>query len=219
MSSGFSGNGNGWNGRPRRENGRLTAANDAIFSGLASNDLTNALRPHMAKAIWARTVGPQVAAVTQPVSIRNGNILVVRVKNSVWANEITLLKDDILRRLNKALGGPVLADLYVDAGGLRPVEAKPEEAVIPAPKEKDVDAVAVSDTKVLEIEVKIKGIKDPQRRRKLREDLMKMAQVDAWKRENGWKDCVQCGTLAYPRPEKPGEHLCDICRIRKSRQL
>jgi predicted nucleic acid-binding Zn ribbon protein len=229
MSTGYGGNGFGNNGprrddgggnnRPRRDGHKLTRANDVILSGLASNDLSKALRPHMAKAIWARTVGPQVAGVTQPVAIRGGDVLVVRVKNGVWANELTLLKDDILRRLNRGLGGSVLADIFFTAGGLRPEEPAREAPSEPSPEPEDLDAVPITDAKVLEIEGKVRAISDPQLQRRMRENLMRMAQVAEWKRRNGWKPCESCGSLAYPRAGGPAEHLCDVCRIRRTRQL
>lgn len=218
MSSGYGGNGFG-NNRPRRDGHKLTRANDVILSGLASNDLSKALRPHMAKAIWARTVGAQVAGVTQPVAIRGGDVLVVRVKNGVWANELTLLKDDILKRLNRALGGSVLSDIFFTGGGLRPEEPVSEQESSPLPEPQDLDAVPITDAKVLEIEDKVKAVSDPQLRRRMRDNLMRMAQVAEWKRRNGWKPCENCGSLAYPRPDPSEEHLCDVCRIRRTRQL
>ena len=100
-----------------------------------SQELAQALRPHLAKARWAEIVGPQVAGVTQVEAVRDG-VLYVRVKNSVWANELTMLKDDMVRRLNAALGGRVLTDIHFKASGLarvkkapaRPPEETPTEA-------------------------------------------------------------------------------------------
>jgi len=216
MSSGFSGNGRGGYRGVRRDGRRLLAANDVILSGLPQ-DLSQALRPHMAKAIWSRVVGPQVAAVTQPVAIRGGDVLVVRVKNGVWANELTLLKDDILTRLNRALGGKVLSDIYFGASGLRVEEAKPEEPAIPTPTHEDLEAMPIEPVRVLEIEGKVKNIRDAQLRSRMRDNLMRMAQAAEWKRRHGWEPCLDCGTLVYPRHDKPGILLCQVCRIKRSR--
>src|ERR1700760_3179394 len=96
----------------------LIPANNAVTAMLQSHELAKALRPHMAKARWAEVVGPQVAGVTQVEKVQNGTELVVRVKNSVWANELVLLKGDMIRRLNTVLGGPVLTDIHFKASGL-----------------------------------------------------------------------------------------------------
>ena len=218
MSSGFRGNGyrGGFRG-PRRDGRRLLAANDVLLSGLASHDLSQALRPHMAKAIWPRVVGPQVAAVTQAVAIRGGDVLVVRVKNGVWANELTLLKDDIITRLNRALGGKVLSDIYFGASGLRTEEGRPEEPGVPTPAAEELEAIPIEPARVLDIEGKVKHIKDAQLRSRLRDNLMRMAQAAEWKRQHGWQPCLDCGTLVYPRHDKPGISLCEVCRLKRSR--
>ncbi len=51
--------------------------------------------------IWVYAVGPRVAERTRPVSLEGG-VLVVRVATSVWANELSLLADSILPRLERA---------------------------------------------------------------------------------------------------------------------
>ena len=75
----------------------LSSVSGAVDGFFSSQELMAALRPHFAKARWAEVVGPQVAAVTCVEAVRGG-VLFVRVKNSVWANELTFLKDDMLRR-------------------------------------------------------------------------------------------------------------------------
>ena len=100
---------------PRHTKSLASAAN-AVSSWLGSQELAQALRPHMAKVQWEAVVGPQVAGVTQVEAVRDG-VLFVRVKNSVWANELALLKDDMLRRLNLALGGRVITDIHFKGGG------------------------------------------------------------------------------------------------------
>ncbi|HEX7242216.1 MAG TPA: DUF721 domain-containing protein [Longimicrobiaceae bacterium] len=48
---------------------------------------------------WAERVGPQIAAVTEPLRV-SGDTLFVAVSTSPWMMELTLMKGDILRRLN-----------------------------------------------------------------------------------------------------------------------
>jgi len=52
---------------------------------------------------WAEAVGPQLAAVASPVSERAGT-LTIEVSDSVWAQELDLMQDALLRRLREALG-------------------------------------------------------------------------------------------------------------------
>jgi predicted nucleic acid-binding Zn ribbon protein len=55
------------------------------------------------QAAWAATVGEQVAAVTKPVSERNGTVTVA-CADAVWAQELDLMQDALLQRLRAAVG-------------------------------------------------------------------------------------------------------------------
>ncbi len=48
---------------------------------------------------WEGLVGPQIAAVTEPLRVSEG-VLIVAVATSAWMMELTLMKGDLLRRLN-----------------------------------------------------------------------------------------------------------------------
>lgn len=48
---------------------------------------------------WENLVGPGIAAVTVPVRISEGTLF-VQVKTSAWMTELTLMKSELIRRLN-----------------------------------------------------------------------------------------------------------------------
>ncbi len=198
----------------RRGGREFAQASGAVESMLSSEDLTQALRPHMAKIKWAEVVGPQVAGVTQPTAVRGGGILVVRVKNSVWANELILLKDDMLRRLNIALGGRVLTDIHFQASGLP--RTKPGPSVLPKPllpalpNEEDLTQIKLSQETLLRIEGVVSSIEDTALRNRVRGSLLRAARYDTWKQRQGWQPCLHCGALT-PRAED-GLVICPVCR-------
>jgi predicted nucleic acid-binding Zn ribbon protein len=55
------------------------------------------------QAAWAETVGEQIAAVAEPVSERGGEVL-VSCTDSVWAQELDLMQEQLLERLGDRLG-------------------------------------------------------------------------------------------------------------------
>lgn len=55
------------------------------------------------QAAWSETVGEQIAAVTRPVSERAGEA-VVSCTDSVWAQELDLMQEQLLERLRDRLG-------------------------------------------------------------------------------------------------------------------
>ncbi len=190
----------------------ISPASGALDGLLRSHDLAAKLRPHLAKALWAEIVGPQVAGVTQVERVQNGTELVVRVKNSVWANELVLLKGDILRRLNLALGGPVLTDLHFKASGLARAKAPPvnKEPPLPAaPADGELETTLLSPDARARIEAAVGGIEDEAGRDRLRHALTRLARASEWKRAHGWVPCAGCGVLIAPSPVS----RCCLCQI------
>lgn len=189
---------------------QLSPAFRAVHDTLASHDLARALRPHLAKARWAEVVGPQVAGVTQVERVQTDGagktVLVVRVKNSVWANELTLLKGDMLRRLNLALGGQVLTDMHFKASGLAKKGNRAKmPAQTPSPDPDTLGAVPLPRAAQERIQAAAAGIADDTLRAKITHSMQRAARADEWKRQQGWTPCPRCGTLTESIP-------CALCR-------
>lgn len=188
----------------------LASAASGVQAVLKAGDLWAALRPHMAKAKWAEVVGPQVAAVTQVEKVE-GTKLVVRVKNSTWAHELTFLKGDIVRRLNLALGGPVLSDIRFKGGGLAREKASGHFPAAPALPDADALArIRLSGDAVGRVEAVVACISDEALRARVRASLLRAARLEAWKRAQAWRPCVRCGILSAP---EEGHALCSLCRV------
>ena len=53
---------------------------------------------------WSKLVGPQIAKVTEPLSVTPQGTLFVAVKTNAWMTELSLMEPDLLRRLNERTG-------------------------------------------------------------------------------------------------------------------
>lgn len=66
-------------------------------------------RPSLAGAmtaiweVWASAVGPEIAANARPAAVKGG-ILLVNVSNSTWRHHLRFLEDEIINKLNAAVG-------------------------------------------------------------------------------------------------------------------
>ena len=60
--------------------------------------------------IWGDIVGDAVAAHARALSVRDG-MLFVEVDDAVWKQEIRLLQDNIIKRMNERLGDAVVRDM------------------------------------------------------------------------------------------------------------
>ncbi|HEX2096763.1 MAG TPA: DUF721 domain-containing protein [Solirubrobacterales bacterium] len=56
-----------------------------------------------AQAAWDDTVGEQIAAFAQPVSERDG-VLLVECSDPVWTQELDLMQEDLLAQLRGRIG-------------------------------------------------------------------------------------------------------------------
>ena len=189
----------------------LAPASGAVEGFFKSQELAAALRPHLAKVHWEGVVGPQVAGVTQVEAVRDG-VLFVRVKNSVWANELTLLKDDMVRRLNAKLGGRVLTDIHFKASGLAKSKKKPDAQAVTLPTEAELAKIAVSKAAAGRVEAALKEITDDALRQRIRNVMLRAARTEEWKRRQGWQVCGRCGALSEPVPVPDPAPLCTVCR-------
>ena len=53
---------------------------------------------------WRALVGPQIANVTEPLSVTRQGTLFVAVTTNAWMTELSLMEPELLRRLNERAG-------------------------------------------------------------------------------------------------------------------
>jgi predicted nucleic acid-binding Zn ribbon protein len=86
---------------------------------VALQDFTNALAPATTlgrvQEIWERTAGPAIALAARPTSEHNG-VLTLTCEASVWAQELDLIAQELVGRLNAALGAAEISELRCRTG-------------------------------------------------------------------------------------------------------
>lgn len=111
---------NGAGGRrdelPRRLGDIITPALDKLAGG-------DEARAYVA---WARAVGDPVSGGTRPKAFRRGQ-LTIECASSVWANELTYLGPQILRRMDEVAPGHPVERFRFIVGRLSP-QQEPDEA-------------------------------------------------------------------------------------------
>ena len=116
----------------------------ARLGGLVNGTLEDlGLRQHVleqqAVTRYREIVGPQIAASSCAQMVRDG-ILFVACRSSAWANELTLLKPDILKKLRGALGQKAVKDVRFSARGYKKAQAQAEEVAV------DVDSIPLDQS-------------------------------------------------------------------------
>jgi predicted nucleic acid-binding Zn ribbon protein len=86
--------------------------------GAALDRLTAQLAPATLLAevqrIWPEAAGAAFAAQSEPVSEREG-VVTVACTSAVWAQELDLLSERVIERLNESLGRPAVKSLRPQA--------------------------------------------------------------------------------------------------------
>jgi len=87
------------------------------------------LELHRVFGFWDRTVGKEIAAVAQPSLIRGRDVLWVKVKDSIWMQQLHLQKMLLLEKINKQLSGEKFSDIHfqLDSSLSTPPETETEK--------------------------------------------------------------------------------------------
>ena len=93
----------------RRQPRQLGGALDRVVTAIAPQTTL----AHVQRQ-WAQVAGPALAREATPVSERAG-VVTVACRSAVWAQELDLLSEPLIERLNEALGGPRVVRLRVVA--------------------------------------------------------------------------------------------------------
>ncbi|NLG60730.1 MAG: DUF721 domain-containing protein [Candidatus Cloacimonetes bacterium] len=73
---------------------------DALRTFLEESKVGERLEEATVVPEWAERVGPRIAAVTTPLRVSRGTLLVA-VRSSAWMMELRLMEREIVRRLNE----------------------------------------------------------------------------------------------------------------------
>jgi hypothetical protein len=122
------------------------------------------LKEYRVFSLWQKAVGPGIARHSQPASIR-GRRLTVMVDSSAWMQQLSLLKPEIIAKVNSRLGPDGIESITLKLGELERAEERPEEFQ-PAVGKLEVGELT-------RIEEHLAAIKDPETRDALRRVMEK----------------------------------------------
>lgn len=77
---------------------------DAVENALQRIDTMGKRHSARVVGVWNEVVGPDVARHTQGFAFREGKELVVFVDTPAWANELSLMSSDLIRKINVRIG-------------------------------------------------------------------------------------------------------------------
>jgi len=118
--------------RTTRPEGGLEPVGPLLRQLLQRLGLAHRLEEQRAIEAWPEVVGPAIAEQTRAAGIREG-VMFVDVASNVWLQELGLLRDGIIERLNARLGAPLVHKIVLS------IERPPREDDGAAPWEREDD--------------------------------------------------------------------------------
>ena len=100
----------------RKRMARPAPVSRVLNDYLESSGLALSLLRTGALEAWPEVVGPRIAGVSRAVEARGGT-LVVEVMSSAWLNELTMMREEILKRFNESEGLPAFDALRFRLAG------------------------------------------------------------------------------------------------------
>src|SRR5215471_11420773 len=120
---------------PSANAGTLQALASVLAQALRQRGLSHLVLLGQIIRHWQTIAGPQLAAVTQPESIR-ARVLFVTVSDAIWLQQVTFYQAQLLDNMRRILGDVPITKLHftLARSSLRqPVSASPEAGLEPVP--------------------------------------------------------------------------------------
>lgn len=128
--------------------GKMSRIGFVLASALRSVDRANLLNFARIEREWGKIVGPQLGAVSAPAKL-SYRTLNIWVSEPVWADSMTYLKSEIIRKVNETLGKEVIDDVRVmmksdfrQSGAAETGKQKAASADVPESEREEIRRVA-----------------------------------------------------------------------------
>jgi predicted nucleic acid-binding Zn ribbon protein len=96
---------------------KLQRIDEILARALRKRHVPFRLEDRQLREVWGKAVGPQIASQSRPEHLR-GEILLVKVANSVWMQQLYFLKEEIIGKVNTTLGKTSVKDIRFAIGQL-----------------------------------------------------------------------------------------------------
>ncbi|NMA92798.1 MAG: DUF721 domain-containing protein [Firmicutes bacterium] len=76
---------------------------------------------------WDEIIGESLSTVTRATDFNRGRLRVL-VEDPVWGHHLSLMKPQIIERLNRYLGKKIIKEIYFQVGEVKPASGKKKRA-------------------------------------------------------------------------------------------
>ncbi len=147
--------------------------------------------------LWPEVAGPQMSRLTQPLRVRDG-VLYVEAANPVVAQQLSLMKEAYLSRLNELLGEKRLIEVRFRAGRALRMPVQDQRA----------EGEQLSLMEREQVKRLLDELEDPHLREGFERWILGLIRRERLRAAQGWTRCRLCGV----HHDGPGE-ICYYCKL------
>ncbi len=154
---------------------------------------------------WQKIVGPAIAAQAVPNSVAFGT-LTLCAKSSVWANNLMMMKLELMQKINMFIGETVIKDIRFQGHSWNEKDREIESLPSGPNLGKVLQCVALAEEELAVARDSCAMVQDETLRQQLERLYQKNMKLKKLEQQYEWQPCEICGILCPP-PEK----YCHVC--------
>ncbi len=163
---------------------------------------------------WKKIVGDDIANHTYPVLVQSG-ILLIAVNNSVWCHHLSMMKDNIISKINDFVGEKLILDIRFQAGNAKKnLNSGNENIEIEHLVPYNLTKVKLNNEDLATINETVEAVHDKYLKQKIMRIMRKDLALKSIKKQNNWHKCKNCSTLCLPE-----EIYCSVCKLTKKHDV
>ena len=166
--------------------------------------------------LWNLVVGPKISMKAHPYRLENG-VLKVVVNNSTWMQQLSFMKEQIIKGYLEMTGEELVKDIKFftgkkNTGNYEKNRDELSRKIKPdnSPDEFQLKRMDLPEETLNSIKENVKYIKDENLQKQIYNLIETDMKSKKWQTQMGWKKCPAC-----EGPMEPDDNICMICDIKK----
>lgn len=161
---------------------------------------------------WQEIVGEKIAAHASPVMVQRG-ILLVAVVSPVWGHHLSMMKADVLSKINHFIGEKLIDDIRFQAGYWKDSQNQ-ESNEQELSMSQQLRSVRLEEADISNATFLVGRMQDEQLQQKIFRIVKNDLKLKKIKQQRQWHSCTRCHTLCPPE-----ETYCTVCRREQKEQM
>lgn len=163
---------------------------------------------------WKKIVGDDIANHTYPVLVQSG-ILLIAVNNSVWCHHLSMMKENILSKINDFIGEKLILDIRFQAGNSKKnLNLEDHSSNIESPLTHKLSKIKLTEVDTKIINETVETVHDKYLKQKIMRIMRKDIALKNIKKQNNWHECAKCTILCPPE-----ELHCSVCKLEEKQNV